>query len=109
MHMTHLLKVLAANHDKGVVPGYNYAVFSIGLPASEVGRTVALLRRKKPHVEREYRKATGKRLALLPYVCLARSRSVLVPVPSGCSLNMLSGIVLGLPGMYEKVKVPVWS
>ena len=61
MTVKQLKRLLAANGQK-LQPGYNYVAFSIGLPEAKVAETVALLRRKKAHVEREYRKATGERL-----------------------------------------------
>ena len=50
-----------------------------------------------------------KRITLLPFVCLPRKRSVLVPVPHGCAINMVSTILAELPGLYAEAGVPVWS
>ncbi len=108
MTIKQLKRLLAANGQR-FESGYNYVAFSIGLPEGKVAETVALLRRKKAHVEREYRKATGERLALLPCVCLPRRRSVLVPTPFNTSLNVVSAIVLELPGIDAQANVPVWS
>jgi len=107
MSRKQLSRLLAAN-GQVVQPGYNYVVFSVGLPEPEVERTVALLRRKRSHMEREYRKATGEQLGLMPYVALPRKRSVLISTRFGTNLNVLSGIVLELPGVHEDAKVPVW-
>jgi hypothetical protein len=107
MNCKQLSRLLAAN-GQSFQPGYNYVVFSVGLPEPEVARTVALLRRKRSHMEREYRKATGEPLGLTPYVALPRKRSVLVPTTFGTRLNVLSRMVRDLPGMHEDAKVPVW-
>ena len=107
MNRKQLSRLLAAN-GQAFQPGYNYVVFSIEFPESEVARTIALLRRQRSHMEREYRKATGEQLGLMPYVALPRKRSVLISTRFGTNLNVLSGIVLELPGVHEDAKVPVW-
>jgi len=108
MNRKQLSRLLAAN-GQAFQPGYNYVVFSIEFPESEVARTVALLRRNRSRMEREYRKATGEQLGLTPYVALARKRSVLVPTRFGTRLNVLSRIVWGLPGMCREAKIPEWD
>jgi hypothetical protein len=108
MTVKQIKRLLAANGQR-FESGYNYLAFSVGLPEAKVAETVALLRRKKSHVEREYRKATGERLGLLPCVCLPRRRSVLVPTPFNSRLNVVSAIVLELPGIDPQAEVPVWS
>ena len=108
MTIKQLKRLLAANGQK-LQPGYNYVAISIGLPEAKVAETVALLRRKRARIEREYRKATGERLALLPCVCLPRRRSVLVPTPFNTRLNVVSAIVLELPGIDPQADVPTWS
>jgi hypothetical protein len=108
MTIKQIKRLLAANGQR-LQSGYNYVAFSVALPEAKVAETVALLRRKKVHVEREYRKATGERLALLPCVCLPRRRSVLLPLPLDVRLNVVSAIVLELPGIDPQAEVPVWS
>jgi hypothetical protein len=117
MTKAQLRKLLAENGQK-LLPGYNYAMLSVSLPAAEVAATVALLRRNKARIEREYAKdikRTGyagpnlRRIKLLPFVCLPRKRSVLVPVPHGCCINVVSGVIAGLPGICENAGFPLWA
>jgi len=108
MNRKQLSRLLAAN-GQTIQSGYNYVVFSIWLPESEVARTIALLRRQRSHMEREYRKATGEQLGLTPYVALPRKRSVVVPTSFGTRLNVLSRVVRELPGMCRDAKIPEWE
>ena len=117
MTKAQLRKLLAENGQK-LLPGYNYTMLSISLPAVEVAATVALLRRNKARIEREYGQAVKssgyagpnlRRIKLLPFVCLPRKRSVLVPVPHGCCINMVSSVIAGLPGICENAGMPLWE
>jgi hypothetical protein len=117
MTKAQLRKLLAKNGQK-LLPGYNYTMLSISLPAVEVANTVTLLRRNKARIEREFVQAVKssgyagpnlRRIKLLPFVCLPRKRSVLVPVPHGCCINMVSSVIAGLPGICENAGMPLWE
>ena len=117
------LKALLEKNGQDMVEGYNYTMLCIRVPAAEVANTVTVLRRNKARIEREYAKymkgcamytkgvgsSSAKRIKLLPCVCLPRERSVLVPVPCGCAVNMVSSTIGAVPGLCEKASLPVWG
>ena len=109
MTLKQLRTLLVENKLPEPKKGYNYAMFVLYLPAKHVKETVGSLRRRRHHFEQKYRKTTGEKLGLLPYVCIPRKRSILVPVPYGARVNVLSDIIGRLGDLRWDVKVPQWS
>lgn len=103
-----LLNLLDSQGVKDIQPGYNYVVYSLHMPAEQVDAVIDLLRKRRRTIERQYGKMTKQRLVLLPFVCLPRKRSVLVPVPFNTSLNMMTEAILTLD-LPRGVSVPNWD
>ena len=108
------LKNFLADNGYTLQPDYNYTMLSIKVPTAEIPNLVTLLRENKSRIEKEYNKNVKNHkelsllLSLLPFVCLPRKRSVLVPFPFGTAINLLSGVIAELPGLSKKVRLPFW-
>jgi hypothetical protein len=102
------LQVLLDEQGLGNIrPGYNYTMFCLKTTKPNVQRLATILRDNKSQIEKMYYDICGSTLHLLPYVCVPRTVSVLVPIPFGCYVNILADIISDLP--IKGVKVPQWS
>lgn len=82
------------------VADYNYVIYSI--QTDHVSEVYEALQRQKDYIE-DY---SG--IKLLPFVCYKRSRSVVIPVPHKCNLNLLSEAIEPLLSCLG-AKVPYWG
>lgn len=108
------LNELLAENGMSVVPGYNYEMLSVRMDAQDVSTGVTLFRTSKVKIEREYRKLMKSRgldgsIKLLPEVCVPRAASILVPLPVGCAVNVVSKALGGLKGLPKTVRFPLWG
>ena len=114
MNKAQLRELLKEQTGKtATVPGYNYAIYSITVPVSQIDEVIKRLRAHKPQIEKamqavmkEARPEVTASWKLLPFVCLQRKRSVLIPVPLHTPIN---AVVDALPELPEGVKFPSWN
>jgi len=91
--------------DSDLREGYNYCIFSI--LAHDPQAVAAQLRSNKLSIERSYAVMVHKDWAgLLPFVCLVRPRSVLLPIHHETQLNPLADIV---NQFVHNASVPSWA
>ena len=93
-------ELLQAQHGASIVPGFNYAIFSVR--TNKPDEVAKLIRDNKASLD------TAIGLPLLPFVCYTRKKSVIVPVPFDASLNLL-GDALAPVLTGTDAQIPSWS